>query len=194
MARVLISREMRLQSFDAATQSIRTYLWLYPVFFHAVSFVNYAYAYVTDSAFRRAFGVRTSRFYTKKNSSRRKTARARVSFTGVRGDYAPSLHQILLFSPTRWRPSLRVLSPRSRPASGLTLLLLAHTHLDDSIGISSYRSNMKQQNHERYKLHILARMLCKKDFSLYKNFAEEERTSANNVAIFQMPVRCVRVL
>lgn len=81
MARVLISREMRLRSFDAATQSIRTYLWLYPVFFHAVSFVNYAYAYFTSLP----FGVHSvcvrRRFYRlKKISSQRKIARARAVY------------------------------------------------------------------------------------------------------------------
>jgi len=81
MARVLISREMRLRSFDAATQSIRTYLWLYPVFFHAVSFVNYAYAYITDSRFGVHLACVRHRFCTtKKNSSRRKTARARAVY------------------------------------------------------------------------------------------------------------------
>lgn len=40
------------------------------------------------------------------------------------------------FSPTRRRPSLRVLSPRSRPALGLTSLLADTHHVDDSIKIS----------------------------------------------------------
>lgn len=97
MARVLISREMRLRSFDAATQSIRTYLWLYPVLFHTVSFVNYAYAYVTNLRFgvhsawvcRRLYRLSIRR---KKILSRRKTVRARlqVSVATTRPRYTES--------------------------------------------------------------------------------------------------------
>lgn len=153
MARVLISREMRLRSFDAATQSIRTYLWLYPVFIHTVSFVNYAYAYVTNLGFRRAFGVlytspALSQIYTtKRNLSRRKIMKARLyrcpwRLRALATPNPPALPHAAA------RPSLRVLSPRSRPASGLTLLLV-HTHLDDSIA-NFRRERNNIESHEWY--------------------------------------------
>lgn len=45
-------------------------------------------------------------------------------------------YRMLPFSPTRRRPSLRVLSPPSRPALGLTSLLADTHHVDDSIKMS----------------------------------------------------------
>lgn len=97
MARVLISREMRLRSFDAATQSIRTYLWLISgTFSHGI--VRQLRVRVRHKlAFRRAFGVGISPALstldtTKKILSRRKTVRARlqVSVTTTRPRYTES--------------------------------------------------------------------------------------------------------
>lgn len=95
MARVLISREMRLRSFDAATQSIRTYLWLYPVFFHAVSFVNYAYAYFTSLPFGVHSACVRRRFYRLKKDLVSKencegSCRLQVSVATTRPRYTES--------------------------------------------------------------------------------------------------------
>jgi len=135
---------MCLRSFDAATscESIRTYLRLYHGIFHAISFVNYAHV-MNVIAFEHAFGERTRR--TLVHSTRMKE----ISFRAFR-ELAPGLqvsvattfphYRMLLLSPTRRRPSLRVLSPRSRPALGLTSLL-ACTHHDSTIqfGISCHK-------------------------------------------------------
>lgn len=133
-------------------------------------------AYVTDSVRRKGTRLEGK-------------LRGLVPFTGVRGDYAPSLHRILLLSPTRWRPSLRVLSPGSQPTPGLTLLLLAHTHLDDSIGISGRESSTKQHR----TTSDTSREFVKKISPYTKIFAEKESTSANNVAILRMPVRVTTI-
>lgn len=130
----------------------RTYPRLYTVsLLYAVSFINYAY--VADSSFgmHSAYVSLALIGYDEANLAS-KIARARARFTGVRDNYASLIrYRMLPFSPTRRRPSLRVLSPRSRPALGFTSLLADTHRVHDSIRISGYeRETTYSHGYARY--------------------------------------------